>query len=268
MQPQRARLRIREIVFAVALGGVAAGGAGLMLSAMDDDPLAFGARPNQAVAGPSEMVYELAEFDEISTAGPQRVVVTYGDAFSVRSEGRAQALSLLEPTVENGILSIGPKSGFNWFQVGRLNGATFFVTMPKLTGITTAGNGSVQVDRIEGESFEGTVGGPGEISIAELNVDKADLTVTGSGNFVAGGNVREARVTVAGSGKIQAGALRSEAASVTIGGSGEVSLTVQDEAKVAVTGNGDVNIAGPASCTVTRMGSGEVRCNGVEMEAN
>lgn len=264
MPTQRNGLRKREIAFALAMGAVAAGGAGAMLAAFQDD----GPPPIEAFVGPGEMTYEVGEFDQISTAGPQNVVVTFGDAFSVRSEGSPRALALLEATVDNGRLTIGPESGFNWFASGQLEGTTFYVTLPALRSVTTAGSGSVQVDRIEGDRFEGTVGGPGTISIGLLKVDEADLTVTGSGNVVATGDVREARVTIAGSGEIQAGALRSKIASVTIGGSGDVTLAVEEEAKVAVTGSGDVDIAGPASCSVTRMGGGEVRCNGIEMEAN
>ena len=256
MPPQGKGLRKREIVFAVAMGGLAAGGAALTLSAFDDDPLAF------VAAGPNQMTYAVAAFDEISTSGPQDVEISHGDAISVRSEGSPEALALLEAVVENGRLTIRPKSGFNWFNWEALEPARFFVTMPRIDGIVLAGSGDIRVDRIEGDRFEGTVGGPGTIVIGELEVGQAAFTVAGSGSLVAAGTARETRVTIAGSGEIQAGGLRSETASVSIGGSGDVALTVDGEARVSITGSGDVDISGPGRCSVTRMGSGNVRCSG------
>jgi hypothetical protein len=69
-------------------------------------------------------------------------------------------------------------------------------------------------------------------------------------------------VAIGGSGDVEAGALRSDTASISIAGSGNVDLAVADEAKVSIMGSGDVDIAGPARCAVTRFGSGNVRCEG------
>ncbi|HSG34708.1 MAG TPA: head GIN domain-containing protein [Sphingomonadaceae bacterium] len=267
MPQQKPKLRAREIVFAVLLGGLAAGGAALTISLMDDDQMAF-VGPGSAVAGPSEMTYELAPFEAITTAGPQDIVVTFGDEISVRSEGSPRALSLLEAKVENGRLSIGPPDGFNWGGWGQLESATFYVTLPRLDSINLAGSGDVRIDKIEGERLEVVVGGPGELAIAELAVDEADFTVAGAGNIVAAGSAREARVTVAGAGEIQAGGLRSETASIQIGGAGDVALTVDREAQVSIIGTGDVSISGPAQCSLTRVGNGELICNGVEIVPN
>lgn len=254
--PERPRLRKREIVLAVAAGAVAAGGAGLLLSGNDPQPTYV------AVAEPSELDYQLSDFDEISTTGPQDVVVTLGDTFSIRSEGSPRALSLLEPVVENGRLTIGPRRGFNWGNWRRLDGATFYVTLPALKGVAVAGSGNVRIDQVEGDSFEGTIAGSGALSIVQMTVDNADFNIGGGGNIAAAGTARETRVAIGGSGDVDAVGLRSETASVSIGGSGNVSLAVDEDAKVSIMGSGDVNIIGPARCSVTRFGSGNVRCDG------
>ena len=67
----RPRLRKREIVFAVAAGAVAAGGAALLLS----DDIGPGPGTMPGFAGPGDRIYEVAEFDEISTTGPQDIVI-------------------------------------------------------------------------------------------------------------------------------------------------------------------------------------------------
>jgi hypothetical protein len=254
--PQRVKLRKREVVFAVSMGALAAAGAAAVLAGIDND-----APSRSAVATADHAIYAVAPFEEISTVGPQDVVVTLGDTASVRAEGSPRALAQLEAVVENGRLTIRPKRrfGFSW---GSLRSATFYVTVPRLEEITLAGSGDIRVDRIEGKRFDATVGGPGSIRIDSLKVDEAGFTVAGSGNLVAAGAARQSRVTVAGSGKIRGQGLHSESASVSIGGSGDVALTVEKDAQVSITGSGDVDITGPARCSVTRMGSGDVQCEG------
>src|SRR5688572_6417990 len=104
-EPTRRRLRKREIAFAIALGGLAAGGAAIIL----DESGGHGPAPVAVTAEPQ--TFELAEFDEISTSGPQQVVVTLGETQSVRSEGSPEALGQLEVVVEDGELIIRPKDG-------------------------------------------------------------------------------------------------------------------------------------------------------------
>ena len=255
--PSRRKLRKREVAFAVALGGLAAGTAALIHGGSDDSSPA----PIAVTAAPQ--TFELAEFDEISTLGPQEVVVTLGETQSVRSDGSPEALGQLEVVVEDGELIIRPKdeSGVDW-EV--LSSATYYVTLPDLDAVSLAGSGNLRVDRIEGESFTATIEGSGDLAIADMQVDEADFRIGGSGTVVAAGTARETRVEIEGSGDVQAGGLRSEEASVEIGGSGNVALTVEDEARIEIAGSGDVDISGPARCSVTNNGGGDVRCGDVD----
>jgi len=263
--PQKPKLRIREIVFAVAMGGVAAGGAGLVLSEMGDDSPEY----RTITEGPEGQAFEVRDFDGISNEGPQDVVVTIGDEFSVRAEGPSQALSLLQPRVDNGVLKIGPEDGFNWGGRWRqLQGATFYVTMPKLDSVALAGSGDLRVDRVEGESFSGTIAGEGELTIGSIKVDTVDFSIGGNGSVAASGTAGSTKIAIGGNGDVDAGALHSKTASVSIGGNGDVSLNVDDEAKISIFGRGDVNISGTAHCSITKMGIGDVRCEGDETESD
>ena len=130
-QSGRPRLRKREIAFALAAGAMAAGSAALILD-QDEGYVA----PVVAVAGPDNQTYEVAPFEELSTVGPQDVVITTGETFSVRSEGSPGALAALEAVVEDDKLVIRPKgnfaAGFDWSSVA---GATFYVTTPRLDAV-------------------------------------------------------------------------------------------------------------------------------------
>lgn len=253
------RLRKREVAFAVALGGLAAGAAALILGGSEG----HGPAPITVTAAPQ--TFELAEFDEISTFGPQEVVVTLGETQSVRSEGSPEALGQLEVVVEDGELIIRPKdeSGMDW---ENLSSATYYVTLPDLDAVSLAGSGKLRVDRIEGESFTASIEGSGELAIADMRVDEVDFRIAGSGTVVAAGTARETRVEIEGSGDVQADRLRSEEASVEIGGSGDVALTVEEDARIEIAGSGDVDISGPARCSVTNVGGGNVRCGGGDVD--
>jgi hypothetical protein len=254
----RPRLRKREIVFAVAAGAVAAGGAALLLS--DDVGPGPGAVPG--FPAPGAITYEVAEFDAISTSGPQDIVILRGDTPSVRAEGSPDALAQLEAVVEGDTLTIRPKRGFDWGDWRRLSSATFHVTLPRLESLAQAGSGNVRIDRVQGESFESSIAGSGELTIGLLEVDEADFNIGGGGNITASGKARQTRISIGGSGDIGASGLLSETASVSIAGSGDVELTVTDEANVSILGSGNVDIAGPGRCSVTRFGSGDVNCEG------
>jgi len=257
MPARSSRLGIREVIFALTISAVCAGGAALTLEAIQDDD-----EPAYVAAGPSKLTYPVMPFEQISTSGPQDVEVTYGEVLSVRAEGSPRALSQLEVKIENGRLTLGPKPGSfrgNW---GILDEATVYVTVPKLREVAIAGSGDVRIDKIAGDSFEGKIGGGGEISILDLQVDRADFSVAASGSITAAGSARQTRATIAGSGEINAAALHSKTASISIGGSGDVNMTVDEEAQVSIAGSGDVDISGAGRCSVTRFGSGEVRCAG------
>ena len=256
---QRPKLRKREIVFAVAMGALAAGGAALTLSAFEDD-----GSPTPFVMGPDQLTYKVAPFDEIATEGPQDVVVTYGDAQSVRAEGSPEAIALLEVVVENGQLNIRPRSRSWMWAWPQLNATTYYVTVPRLESVRLEGSGDIRVDKVEGKTFAGTIEGSGDLTLGSLKVDSAVFTVNGPGDISAAGTARETRVMIEGPGNIRANGLRTRTASVTVNGPGDAELTVDELVSVAVNGPGDVDIAGPARCTISQSGPGDVDCESAD----
>lgn len=255
--PERPRLRKREIVFAVAAGVVAAGGAALILDSDDGGP-----GPRHAANEPTEMTYQLADFERISTTGPQDIEIVYGEAFAVHAEG---VVNRLEVVVENGELVIRPREGIGWNWPG-FDSTTIQVTMPRLTRVSLTGSGEVTIDGgFKGETFSGIIQGfPGSMQIDGLDVDQADFTINGPGEIVAEGTARATRMTINGPGEIQAGGLQSQTAAIKVNGPGEVELAVEQEAEVSVDGPGEVDVDGPARCTISTSGPGSVSCGNQE----
>lgn len=242
------------------MGVVAAGGIALLID--DDDPADPGFIEQFDPGEDVSLVYQLADFAEVTSVGSHDVIITQGEAFSVRAEGPSNRIDDLEAVVEDGRLVIQPREGGPKIRLTGHDDVTFHVTMPQVTQITLAGSGDVTVDRVQGASFAALVEGSGQIEINDAAVGQADLRVTGSGDLVVSGTASETRITVEGSGEVDADGLSTTTGTITITGSGEAALDVSDQAEVVITGSGDVDITGAAQCLVTTQGSGDVRCEG------
>lgn len=253
---QRPRLRKREILFAVAAGVVAAGGAAIMLN---DD---IGPGPAREISGPSEMTYKLDGFERIATTGSQDLEITLGDAFAVHADGD---VSRLHVAVENGELVIRPQDGGAW-DWGDFDSTKISVTLPRLTRVSLTGSGDVSIDGVKGDRFVGVIEGGfgGSLEVDGLEVEEAEFTINGLGEIVAAGTARATRTTINGVGEVQAGSLRTQTAVVSVNGPGDVELSVDQEADVSVQGPGEVDINGPARCTISTSGPGSVSCGDQE----
>lgn len=256
MPAERPRLRKREIAIALAAGALAAGGAALVL---DEDVGPDRREPTEQAD--TELVYDLRDFTQVSVAGPHDVDISLGDKFLVTAYGDPDAINQLEAVVEDGVLIIRPRESAS-INFDDLDDVRFAVSLPAITRVNVEGAGEVTLDRVTGESFEGTIGGNGSLAIAQLEVTRATLAVNGSGDLDAEGAVEDAAISINGSGEIHAGGLRSTRGMVSIAGSGEVQLTALEQADVSITGSAQVDISGTAVCSVTQVGSGEVRCEG------
>ena len=98
------------------------------------------------------------------------------------------------------------------------------------------------------------------MTLGTLAVDRAEISIGGSGDVSARGAVRDLKVNLGGSGGLQAPGLRAASAQVSSAGSGTIRATVDGSAQVSVVGSGTVDLGPKARCSVTRMGKAEVRC--------
>ncbi len=206
--------------------------------------------------------YQVGGFNSIEVAGPYEVVVTTGGAPSVSASGPEKLIERLVIEVKGDRLLIHPRkeTGFNW---GSSRGtAQITVTAQMLRAASIAGSGGIIVDKVSGDSFDGSIAGSGDLRVDSLDVQSLKLAIGGSGDVeVRSGQVRSADYSIAGSGGIEAQGVRTGTASISIAGSGSVNGQATGTAKVSIMGSGDVELTGGAKCTVSKMGSGEVRCS-------
>jgi hypothetical protein len=220
------------------------------------------ARGHAEEPGPNtDRNYTVGSFDKIELAGAYEATVKVGPAPSVHASGGANVLDKLVVEVDGDTLKIHPEKnrGFHWgWKSGKV---VLTITVPSLRAAELAGAGGLHIDKVSGDSFEGSVAGSGAFTVDQVQVGTFKLDIAGSGDAKAGGGTaKTASYGIAGSGDIDAKNVMTEDADVSIAGSGGVSVNATKTAKVSIAGSGDVDVTGGAKCTTSKMGSGTVRC--------
>lgn len=214
-------------------------------------------------AGPrTQRSFTVGAFDHIEVAGPYDVDVRTGPAPSLSADGGERDIERMVVEVKNGTLKIYPKKrkgfSFGWSHSGPVRVA---VTVPGLAGAGIAGSGSIKVDKVGGETFEGEIAGSGDLRLAQVAVNLLKVGIAGSGEFTGAGRAAAAEYEIAGSGDIDAANVIAERADVSIAGSGNVKAHATATASVDIAGSGDVRMTGGAKCAVSKAGSGNVDCS-------
>jgi len=208
--------------------------------------------------------YAVAGFRQIEVAGPYDVDVRTGAKAAVSARGSDKLLERTVVEVKGDTLIIRPERRSGWFHRGwsSKGKARFVVTVPELSAATIAGSGDIRVDKVSGQSFEGTIAGSGALGIGSVAVEMLKFSIAGSGDAKAAtGKAQNAKYGIAGSGGVEAGGIVTEALKVSIAGSGNVRANATGTADVDIVGSGDVVVTGGAKCNVSKAGSGDVRCS-------
>jgi len=207
--------------------------------------------------------YQVGNFHQIEVAGPYDVEVRTGANPSVSAKGSEKLLEKTVVEVKGDKLVIRPENNHGFFHFGwsSRGKANFTVTVPQLSGATIAGSGDVQVDKVQGDRFEGTVAGSGGIVVGNMDVQTVKLAIAGSGGVKGSGRAKSADYDIAGSGGIDGSGIVAEQAKISIAGSGDVKAHATGSADVSIMGSGDVEVSGGAKCKVSKAGSGDVRCS-------
>ena len=216
-------------------------------------------------AGPTvSRNYQVGNFQKLEVAGPYEVEVRTGAKPGVSARGGEKLLSQTTVEVQGDKLVIRPQEQRHFFQwsFGSHGKAHFTVTVPALNAATIAGSGDIDVDKVQGDSFEGMVAGSGSLAVTNVDVQALKLSIGGSGDAKASaGKAQSGEYSISGSGGIDAGGIHTQQAKVSIAGSGSVKANAATAADVSIMGSGDVDVSGGAKCNVEKHGSGDVRCS-------
>jgi len=205
--------------------------------------------------------YGLTSFDRIQVNGPFDVHVHVGGSPSARATGPQEAIDRLSVEQHGNELVIKPLPGGWGGWPGGFHGKLVVdVVAPSLSNVVLSGSGDVSVDRAKGDQLGVVLAGSGTINVAAIDVTSLSATLTESCDLTLSGRSRQARTKLTGSGDLKAEGLSVDDATVSLVGSGDLSIGAQHTAKGNLAGSGDITIAGPATCTISHSGSGDVHC--------
>jgi hypothetical protein len=102
-----------------------------------------------------------------------------------------------------------------------------------------------------------------DIELGQLDQDRLNLSLAGTGKIKASGRVDQLHASIAGAGNIEMPDAKVQRANINIAGSGDVAVTPKEEANVHVAGSGRVRMtAMPVRLNQSITGSGGVRVMG------
>jgi len=177
-----------------------------------------------------------APFTAVESTGPERIEIAIGGAPSIDVEIDDNLRENLTTRVENGVLKIGSKGGFEMNRAPVVR-----ITMPRLSAVTTSGNGDTDIKGLAG----------GELT----------LVSRGSGGFRApAGRADRLTLSLSGSGDVDLTKLQVGKVMISLLGSGTARVRATESITGRVTGSGDLFYYGPApSVDVRALGSGTVQ---------
>ncbi len=121
------------------------------------------------------------------------------------------------------------------------------------------GSGNFTFEQIETGPLTVRLDGSGNIAFGTVTATTAEMVINGSGKLSARGNLDRQSIVINGSGGVRAGGLESQSASVTIVGSGNVEIWVEESLEALITGSGNINYRGKPRISQNITGSGKIR---------
>jgi Putative auto-transporter adhesin, head GIN domain len=200
-------------------------------------------------------------FNEVRLLGGFDLELVQSDTTSLAIEAAPENLREIRSDVEGGVLTVrwedgGPLHWFRWFS--RHPAARVFLSVKAIDKLGLDGSGSVHAATWTHHALELRISGSGNATFDHLTTARLISHIAGSGNIVAAGAAANQEVHISGSGRYRAGDLKSQTATVSISGSGDVQLWVERTLEVRIAGSGDVRYYGAPAVTQSVSGSGSV----------
>jgi len=195
---------------------------------------------------------DVAPFQRIEVDGAVDVVARAGAAPSLAVTGDDNLLPFVQTEVRDGTLHIDIERSYRSRRGLRVTLAT-----PELESVSVGGSSEVQVTDVRGPSFALSVSGSSEVT-AKGEVGRLDVSVSGSGSIGMSGRAEHVEASVSGSGDLDLYRVRSRTARVGVSGSGSVAVYPTERLEADVSGSGEVRYGGNPRTTTRISGSGSV----------
>lgn len=198
-------------------------------------------------------------FTKISYGISGNLNIRIGPEFSVVLEGEKNDLREVITDISDGRLRIRID---NWrFNFNEKVNA--YVTLPELTGVSVSGSGRAEIlDPIKNaDDLNLSVSGSGRLYTNELEADKFDCNISGSGDIIIAGtgSADSGEISISGSGSYSGPDFEIDHLEVGVSGSGSCLCKAGDSLTARISGSGNVTYNGNPKIDARISGSGHVR---------
>jgi len=211
-------------------------------------------------ASAAERDFPNAGFDKVDLAAAAEIDVHTGGRFAVHASGDPKWLDLLNVHVVQGTLVIGWNR--RHVSMNAHHPIRIQVSMPRISGATISGAGTIRIDRAETPDFAAVIKGAGTIDLPALHAERAHFEMGGAGKITAIGSAGSVDARVGGFGALELAGLAAREGRFDMAGTGSIKARVNGPADVAMNGVGSVDVGGNPRCSVHKSGLGSVRCGG------
>lgn len=200
---------------------------------------------------------DVGKFHSVEFRGHGVVYLNPGYDYEVRLEGEQSLLNDYETVVHSGRLIIKSDS---WLKFWRKKPITVYVNMPRVKKISIAGSGSIFGEStVYSDRLTVELTGSGEIEL-DVETKQLESIISGSGEIRLRGSAKALRHTVSGSGDLNAFNLETERSDIKVTGSGNCELSASNQLNVLISGSGTVFYRGdPRTVSQEVAGSGKVK---------
>lgn len=214
-------------------GVVNLGGGNVGSVSIDGNTVSTG---NSGVLGSGQSVTHernLELFTQITVEIAGNVRVSVGPQPRVKIQADTNVVDLITSKITAGTLTLSATKPFTSKVPIQIE-----IIVPSITNVTLAGAGSIDVAGVSGKSLE--------------------LTLGGSGDITANGNVEDLIARINGSGNLALGGLKARKGRVAIEGVGDIEVFVKDELFAEISGTGEIIYRGSPTVKTKISGVGDV----------
>jgi hypothetical protein len=216
----------------------------------------------ERIRGSGKVIQEKRDvrgFSEVRLATVGELSIQQTDRESLNIEAEDNILPRIISEIEGGRLVIRTERGVSISPTVTIR---YTLTVRDLQTLELSGSGTIHTTAIRSQDFSLRLPGSGEIRLDGLTADSLNAEISGSGKIEVPGKVGSQRVHISGSGDYDGRNLQSRSADVSVSGSGDSTVWVQDDLTAHISGSGKVDYYGNPKVSQHVSGSGGVHSLG------
>ena len=199
-------------------------------------------------------IEDLSRFSGVIHEGAGNINIVKGNDPRVVVSGESNIINQFRFTVSGNDLFIDSRDCYSAHDPINIT-----ITTPELDKMETSGSSNVfSADLFEADQLSVTLFGAGNISLRHNTRQNTKLRLEGSGNIILEGSGNTSELRIIGSGNFETFAYPVQECTAIIEGSGNCSVTVEDQLNVEITGSGNVFYKGNPVINTKISGSGSV----------